>query len=1142
MITEASRTWDDDFANSATSAGNDAELNASYAAAFPDSYKHDFTPARAVDDIRRIDSGIHYHVYRADDADSGHWRFALYLDTGSVSLSRVLPVLQSLGVEVIDSQPYRIENLAGRDIWMYDFGIVVRADILTAAVDNDLDSTLHEARYVLGYTDLQARFVETFEAIWTGHAEADSFNELVLRAGLNWRQAAMLRAYAKYLRQATFPYSPAIVARVLHDQPRITRRFVDLFEALFDPSVAHDDPTRAAALESDIRAEIDAIISLDADKILRAVWSLILETLRTNYFRADADGRLTHVMAFKLQAQNIGFLPKPRPQFEVFVYSPEIEGVHLRFGKVARGGLRWSDRQEDFRTEILGLVKAQAVKNAVIVPVGAKGGFIVKRPPTPTGNAGPDREALLASGIAGYRTFISGLLDITDNLDNTTGAVVPPQQVVRRDSDDPYLVVAADKGTATFSDIANGLAIETGFWLGDAFASGGSAGYDHKGMGITAKGAWEAVKRHFSEIGIDTQVQDFTAVGIGDMSGDVFGNGMLLSEHIRLVAAFDHRHIFLDPTPDAQSGFAERKRLFALPRSSWADYDTSLISGGGGVWEKTVKAIPISAEARCALGLGDDVNELSPPELVRAILLAPVDLLWNGGIGTYIKSSSESNSDAGDKANDSVRVDGKDLRVRVIGEGGNLGATARGRIEFCQTGGKMNTDALDNSAGVDCSDHEVNIKVLLDQLASSGDLGVEARNQLLAEMTDEVAHLVLQDNVTQNRVIGVARSRSTSMLPVHQRVITDLELNKGLDRELEALPSDDEIERRIAAGAGLTSPELATLMAQVKLELKDEVLASDVPDAHEFVDILPQYFPNQLHERFDGQIRVHPLRREIVTTMIVNDVIDNAGITFVYRIVEETGAAPSDAVRAFQAAVEIFGLRDLWQRIRETPAPTEHLDRLEIETRRTLDRAARWLLTNRPQPISVSAEIARYTPAVAELTPAVIDWVPQGRRTELDARAKVTAAHGVPFDLALEVHGLLESHPLLDVCDLAEISDRSSAEIGELWFGIDDFLRVEPLLQSVSGLDRRDRWHALARLALRDDVYRSARSLCLDVIAAAPGSDSTTTAMIESWAATNQSRLARGRAALHDIFSAPSQDLAQLSVAAQQLRSLVSNL
>ncbi|MBC7301723.1 MAG: NAD-glutamate dehydrogenase [Nocardia sp.] len=1142
LLNAASHTWDDRIGDAvASSTVLDPAVVKRYADALPESYKEDFAPARALADIVRLErlteGGIGQYLYRRSEAAPGSWRFSLYIAGTGVSLSQVLPVLQSLGVEVVDERPYQLERDGGTERWIYDFGLQARPELLRNALGGDLDAALLEAP---GQVDaLRTRFTDAFEAVWYDRAEADGLNELVLRAGLPWRSVAILRAYAKYLQQAGFPYSQVNIARVLLAHPEVARDFVDLFAARFDPATVSAEV--AAELEARVRAGIDEVVSMDADRILRAMLGLIKATLRTNNYVLDAEGRPRDYLSLKVEPREIAELPKPRPQFEIFVYSPRVEGVHLRFGSVARGGLRWSDRLEDFRTEILGLVKAQAVKNAVIVPVGAKGGFVVKRPPAPIGDATVDRQASIAEGVACYRTFISGLLDVTDNVDLATGAVLPPDRVVRRDSDDTYLVVAADKGTASFSDIANDVALRYGFWLGDAFASGGSAGYDHKAMGITARGAWEAVKRHFREMDIDTQTQEFTVVGIGDMSGDVFGNGMLLSPHIRLVAAFDHRHIFLDPNPDAASSFAERERLFALPRSSWADYDRSLISEGGGVFERTVKSVPISPQARIALGLPDSVQALSPPELVRAILLAPVQLLWNGGIGTYVKSSAESNAEVGDKSNDAVRVDGDQLRVKVVGEGGNLGATALGRIEFCRNGGKMNTDALDNSAGVDCSDHEVNIKVLLDGVVSAGGLAPADRNPLLASMTDEVSRMVLQDNVDQNALIGIARTDAPQMLTVHGRVITDLEQRRGLDRELEALPSPAELTRRAEAGAGLASPELANLLAHVKLGLKADLLDTDLPDSTYFATKLPLYFPTPLREQFGAAIKKHRLRREIVTTMIVNEVVDYGGITYAHRLNEEVGATTSDTVRAFAAATEIFELHDVWSRIRSSDAPAGVCDLLELESKRTLDRASRWLLTNRPQPVAVGAEINRYHRRVQELAPQVPGWLRGHHVTALTQGAAELIARGAPTDLATEVFGLLGLFPLLDIVDIADITDRDGAEVGGLYYALNEHLKIDWLLEAVSHLERGDRWHALARLALRDDMYGSLRSLTLDVLSAGDPEE-TADEKIAYWESKNQSRLGRARAALSELFESGTHDLATLSVAARQVRSMVSGV
>ncbi|MCX4099311.1 NAD-glutamate dehydrogenase [Nocardia sp. alder85J] len=1148
LLAEASHTWDDRLRDEvATTDVLDPAVVQRYSDAFPEAYKQDFEPVRALADIVRLErlgaEGIHQHLYRRVGSAPGSWRFTLYIGTG-ISLSQVLPLLQSLGVEVVDERPYHLQFADGHEFWIYDFGLQARPDLLRASLDRDMDSELIETADRLALLDarergLRERVTAAFEALWYGRAEADALNELVLRAELPWRSVSILRAYSKYLQQADFPYSQANIARVLLGSPDAARGFVQLFAALFDPDSASSQ--RAVELEDEVRARIDEVVSLDADRILRAVLSLVRATLRTNYFIVDAEGRSRDYLSVKVEPQEIAELPKPRPQFEIFVYSPRVEGVHLRFGAVARGGLRWSDRLEDFRTEILGLVKAQAVKNAVIVPVGAKGGFVVKQPPAPTGDAVADRQALQAEGVACYRTLISGLLDVTDNVDRATGRVVPPQRVVRRDGDDTYLVVAADKGTATFSDIANDVAGQYGFWLGDAFASGGSVGYDHKAMGITARGAWESVKRHFAELGVDTQAQDFTVAGVGDMSGDVFGNGMLLSEHIRLVAAFDHRHIFVDPDPLAAASFRERERMFALPRSSWADYDRSLISAGGGVWDRTVKSVPISPQMRTVLGLAEDVETLSPPELIRAILQSPVDLLWNGGIGTYIKAHAETNADVGDKSNDAVRVNADQLRAKVIGEGGNLGVTALGRIEFCRHGGKCNTDALDNSAGVDCSDHEVNIKVLLDTVVSSGELPAAERNSLLASMTDEVAELVLTDNISQNFLMGMSRTEAPRMLNVHMRLIDDLVTRRGLDRELEALPTDADMRQRLEVGGGLTSPELSNLMAHVKLALKADLLDGDLPDSVYFAARLPRYFPTPLRDRFAAAIKKHRLRREIVATMLVNEMVDYGGITYAFRLGEEIGATGSDAVRAYAAATKIFDLAAVWSRIRATTAPTAVKDELELETKRTLDRASRWLLSNRPQPVAVGAEIHRYAGKVADLAPQVPSWLRGHHIASLREQSAQLIAQGAPAELAIEVFGLLNLFPLLDVIDIADITDRSGDEVGALYYALNEHLKIDWLLAAVSHLERGDRWHSLARLALRDDMYGSLRSLTLDVLS---GGDPEETAeeKIAYWESKNQSRLGRARAALSELFESGTHDLATLSVAARQVRSMVSGV
>ena len=1122
LLTSVARTWADRLlgAVSDTAGTLDPTVAEYYAEALPEEFKQAVTPQEAIADIGLIESLTDDSVrLQLEPAAADREAFLTwYLGGTSASLSRLLPMLQSMGVEVLEERPFAVTRPDGLVVWIYQFTVRTEDSVPLSPTPQEWDAVAD-------------RFSEALRAIWRGHAEIDRFNELVLRAGLNWQQVALLRGYAKYLRQAGFPYSQSHIEAVLRDNASTAAALVDLFEAVFDPdAAAHGrDPKASAAA---VTAGIDALTSLDTDRVLRAFASMIEATLRTNYFVTDPQSaRSKNVLSIKLNPELIDELPLPRPKFEIFVYSPRVEGVHLRFGKVARGGLRWSDRREDFRTEVLGLVKAQAVKNAVIVPVGAKGGFVVKQP---TGD-------VRADGVECYTLFVAGLLDVTDNIDRTCGQVAAPVRVVRRDADDAYLVVAADKGTATFSDIANGVAQARGFWLGDAFASGGSVGYDHKAMAITAKGAWESVKRHFREMGVDTQSEDFTVVGVGDMSGDVFGNGMLLSEHIRLVAAFDHRHIFIDPDPDAARSFAERRRLFDLPRSSWADYDTGLISPGGGVFSRQQKSVAITVEMRTALGIDEQVSEMTPPALIRAILRAPVDLLFNGGIGTYIKAEAESEAGVGDRANDTVRVNANQVRAKVIGEGGNLGVTALGRVEFDLCGGRINTDALDNSAGVDCSDHEVNIKILVDSLVSAARLESDRRTELLASMTDEVSRLVLADNSDQNDLMGTSRANAPSLLNVHARQILALE-QRGLNRELEALPADKEIRRRQEVGVGLSSPELATLMAHVKLTLKDDVLASDLPDQEAFAARLPHYFPAELRRDYTPEIRAHQLRREIVTTMLVNSVVNVGGITFAYRLTEDAGVGEVDAVRAFAAADVIFGIERTWRAIRaagDRGVSAAVTDRMTLELRRLLDRAARWLLNYRPQPLAVGAEISRFAATVAALTPRVGEWLRGDDRAIVTRDAAELVACAVPQDLAETVAAGLYHYSLLDVIDIADIADRDPEEVADTYFALMDYLGADTLLTAVSGLPRDDRWHALARLAVRDDVYGSLRGLCLDVLAVGePGE--TGEEKIAEWEQTNSSRVARARRTLAEIYAHDSRDLATLSVAARQIRSMIS--
>ncbi|MER5934506.1 NAD-glutamate dehydrogenase [Streptomyces sp. NPDC002054] len=1136
-LVEAARSWADGFQEALLAECGEeraAELLRRYGTSFPEGYKADHSARAAVADLIHLeklaatpgDRDFALSLYEPVGAGPGERRFKIYRAGEQVSLSAVLPVLQRLGVEVTDERPYELRRSDRANAWIYDFGLR-----LPAPAGNG------DAAY-LG-DDARERFQEAFAAVWTGQAENDNFNTLVLGAGLTWRQAVVLRAYAKYMRQAGSTFSQDYMEDTLRNNVHTTRLLVSLFEARMSPGRQAAGSELVDAMLEELEGALDQVASLDEDRILRSFLTLIKATLRTNFFQHNGSAEPHAYVSMKFDPQAIPDLPAPRPAFEIWVYSPRVEGVHLRFGKVARGGLRWSDRREDFRTEILGLVKAQMVKNTVIVPVGAKGGFVAKNLPDPS----VDRDAWLAEGIASYKVFISALLDITDNM--VAGEVVPPRDVVRHDEDDTYLVVAADKGTATFSDIANGVAEEYGFWLGDAFASGGSAGYDHKGMGITARGAWESVKRHFRELGHDTQTEDFTVVGVGDMSGDVFGNGMLLSEHIRLVAAFDHRHIFIDPNPDAAVSYAERRRLFDLPRSSWADYNTELLSAGGGIHPRTAKAIPVTPQMREALGIDEGIAKVTPAELMQAVLKAPVDLLWNGGIGTYVKASAETHTDVGDKANDAIRVNGQDLRVKVVGEGGNLGLTQLGRIEYARLGaggegGKINTDAIDNSAGVDTSDHEVNIKILLNAVVTDGDMTVKQRNKLLAEMTDEVGRLVLRNNYAQNTALANGIAQAPSLLHAQQRFMRRLERAGLLNRELEFLPTDRQIRELLNQGRGLTQPELAVLFAYTKITTADELIQTGLPDDPYLRRLLHAYFPTALREKFPEQIDTHALRREIITTLLVNDTVNTGGSTFLHRLREETGASLEEIVRAQLAAREIFGLAEVWDGVEslDNTVPADVQTRIRLHSRRLVERGTRWLLNNRPQPLEITETIGFFSDRVSAvwadmpklLRGADLDWY----QLVLD---ELTAA-GVPDELGAKVAGFSSAFPTLDIVAIADRTGIAPLDVAEVYYDLADRLEITKLMDRIIELPRADRWQSMARASIREDLFAAHAALTADVLAVGNG-DSTPEQRFKAWEEKNAAIISRARTTLDEIQGSDDFDLANLSVAMRTMRSLL---
>jgi glutamate dehydrogenase len=1121
-LVQATRAWTDDLREALIEEhGEDrgGKIYKRYERAFPPAYQDDRVARSAVADIRRIESLASpsepiMSLYRPLEAPEGMVRCKLF-SSGGVSLSDVLPTFEHMGARVVDERPYEISPANRDSVWIYDFGLQCMAE--------DIDRV----------RDL---FQDAFLGVWRGDFEDDGLGGLVLRAALTGRQITIVRAIAKYLRQGGIAFSDAYMERTLIGHPEIATLLVRLFTARFDPD--RRDSAVAERLAGEIEQAIDKVESLDEDRILRSFLSVIRAILRTNYFRVGDSGASIPYLSFKLDPSLVPGLPLPRPRFEIFVYSPRVEGVHLRGGKVARGGLRWSDRREDFRTEILGLMKAQMVKNALIVPVGSKGGFVLKQPPAATsaGGANGSREALLEEGIACYRTFLSGLLDLTDNI--VGGEVVGPDRVVRYDEDDPYLVVAADKGTAAFSDIANEVSGEYGFWLGDAFASGGSRGYDHKQMGITASGAWESVKRHFRELGTDIQTSDFTVVGIGDMAGDVFGNGMLLSRHIKLLGAFNHMHVFLDPDPDPETSFVERRRLFELGRSAWSDYDESLISEGGGVYPRTAKSIPISPQVREALAI--EAEELSPSELIREILRAPVDLLWNGGIGTYVKASSETHADAGDKANDAVRLDGGELRCRVVGEGGNLGFTQRGRIEYALAAGRINTDAIDNVAGVNCSDHEVNIKILLDSLVTNGDMTEKQRNELLVEMTDAVADRVLYASYTQTQAMSLAQAQAALMIDVHARLIRHLEQVAGLKRKLEFLPSDDVIAERKSAHQGLVAPELAVVMAYCKIQLYSQLLESDLPEDPYLAHDLERYFPPPLPERYSTQMRSHRLRREIIATVVANQLVDRAGTTFAFRLGEETGADASALARAYAVAREVFAMRSFWSAVEELDNKVEAQTQLTmlIDARRLVERATRWLVRADTRAINIAVTTQYFKPGAKMLADALPDALDGADRESFDARAAELNRAGVPAELARRVAGMSAMLSTFDIVEVAGATRQKPEVVMATYFGLGSRLELNWLRDRIIELPRANRWQALARAALRDDLYSLHRALTQEVLEAG-GSGTSSDAVIDVWCNRNGAAVERCLGMIADIKGSRAYDTTTLPVALREVRNLI---
>jgi glutamate dehydrogenase len=1119
-VAAAVRSWLDGFKTALLARLDEAhalQLFEKYAQAFPAAYTEDFHGDAAAHDVSFLEAAekeparLHLDIYRPEPRRKDKFFLKLFRNQDAIPISDLLPMLENMGLKVIAERPYELEFPAGRRAWIQDLELVMQA---SSAIQFDA---------------LEREVKSAFTAVWTGRMDSDSFNQLTLSAGIPWRIVIVMRAYCRYLLQTGLPFSQGYIAQVLVNHPGIARALADLFVARFDPeSAAAARRSALARLDRRIRAAIEEVTRSDEDRILRALWNALSATVRTNAYQKSAAGKFKEYLSFKIESLKLRELPLPKPLFEIFVFSPRMEGVHLRMGYVARGGIRWSDRREDFRTEVLGLMKAQQVKNTVIVPVGAKGGFVVKRMPA-------EREAQQAEVIACYQTLIRGLLDITDNI--VDDEIIGPAMVVRHDKDDAYLVVAADKGTATFSDIANAISAEYGFWLGDAFASGGSAGYDHKKMAITARGAWECVKRHFREMGIDIQSQNFSVTGIGDMAGDVFGNGMLQSPHIRLVAAFNHMHIFIDPQPDPARSFAERERLFKMPRSSWEDYSRGAISKGGGVFSRAAKSVALSREAQALLELP---AQATPNEVIKAILKAHVDLFWNGGIGTYVKASFESNSDVGDRSNDAVRIDARELNCKVIGEGGNLGLSQLGRIEFARRGGRLNTDFIDNSAGVNCSDVEVNLKILLNGAVRAGEITRAGRDRLLVQMTDEVAALVLRNNYLQGQAISTSEFQSKDRLSESAYVIRALERSGDLNRSLEFLPADEEIADRRKAGEGLTRPELAITLSYGKIWLYRALIHSNVPEDPYLSTELARYFPAPVQKRFAARLKRHRLRREIIATAITNSLINRMGPVFPVRAQDDTGADPAAIARAYSIAREVFAARYIWTGIEaldnRIPAAVQYT--AMSQTRRLLQHTTYWLLENRREDLDIERAVLRYASKVGELFHELEGVIGITEQARLRVLRSELIGQQVPEDLAARIASLETLHCALDLVEAATAARVSVGYAARVYFDLGDRIGLSWVKEQIESLAAEGHWQAVARGTLRDNLYELQRKLAGAALSCR-GREAA--ARVDQWMARHAAPVDSLKRVVVDLRTGSPPDFATLSVALQAVRRLAQD-
>lgn len=1118
-LIEAARTWEDKLQSALLESAGEArgnDLNRKYCNAFARSYKDEVLPSAAVVDIEKLElltdeNKLEMLFYRPqEEANSNIVRLSLFHKDEPIHLSDVMPMLENFGLRVVGETPYSVKTSDGRINWIMDFSMLI------------------DSKGMADFDKISARFRAALTNVWGNRLENDGFNRLVLMGGLAGREASILRAYAKYMRQIGVTFSQTYIESTFANYPNIAAQIVNLFAKKFSIKA----PASAKTLEkliAQIYLELENVANLDDDRIIRLYVDMIVATLRTNYYQKDAQGQFKSYVSFKIQPSLIPDVPLPLPAFEIFVYSPRVEGVHLRYGKVARGGLRWSDRREDFRTEVLGLVKAQQVKNTVIVPVGSKGGFVCKQLPT-------EREAFIKEGQECYKIFIRGLLDITDNIER--GEIVPARDVVRHDEDDAYLVVAADKGTATFSDIANGIANEYNFWLGDAFASGGSVGYDHKKMGITAKGAWESVKRHFREMDIDCQTTDFTVVAIGDMAGDVFGNGMLLSKHIRLQVAFNHMHIFIDPNPDAATSYPERERLFNMPRSSWEDYNKDLISAGGGIFSRAAKSITLSPEMKKMLGTKK--ASMTPNELMKASLMMNFDLLWNGGIGTYIKNSKETDADVGDRANDALRINGNELGAKIIGEGGNLGATQLGRIEFAAKGGRVNTDFIDNVGGVACSDNEVNIKILLNGLVAEGDLTRKQRDELLYSMTDEVSELVLKDCYRQTHTISITQSKGTSTLKEKIRFIHALEKDGKLNRAIEFIPSDEELAERAAAGKDLTRPELSVLVSYAKMVLKESLVSDEITENPYYRQLLVKSFPRPLREKFNDAMNNHPLRKEIIATKLANNIVNDMGLNFMVRMHEETGASEAEIAMCYSIASEIFEMRDTWSSISalDNKIPAAVQTEMLYQLRRTVRRTTRWFLRHRNKAQTIEQGIEYFAPTFKDLSENLNTYIVEKENDRIVQEANKLIESGVPEAIAKRIVALSSLFSVMDLAEIANSSGRGISMVSNTYFKLGARMGLHWFLDQITHQPVANHWQALARSSYREELDWQQRTLAEVVLNSFEADEKDVDSQIDEWMDNQELLLLRWKQMLAEFKTSQSHDFAKFSVALRELMLL----